>query len=128
MIDVPLFQKLERIQGDWEHIQSRLLALSAGASRAWLEIVYEGVGIIGDLRECLEAAISGTGLEILRVKNCRATARAMQDRAEETLDDLSVEDVFRRCLDARGVPEEEQPELLHAYRETLLSLHEDQAE
>lgn len=128
LIDVPVFQELERIAGDWERIAGRIKELSATGSRAWLEIVYEGAGIIGDLRECLEAAISGTGLEILRVKNCRATARAMQDRAEETLDDLSVEDVFRRCLDARGVPEEEQPELLHAYRETLLSLHEDQAE
>lgn len=128
LIDVPVFQELERIAGDWERIKGRIKELSAAGSRAWLEIVYEGAGIIGDLRECLEAAISGTGLEILRVKNCRATARAMQGRAEETLDDLSVEDVFRRCLDARGVPEEERPKLLHAYRETLLSLHEDQAE
>ncbi|MDO4768739.1 MAG: exonuclease SbcCD subunit D C-terminal domain-containing protein, partial [Pseudomonadota bacterium] len=104
LIDVPVFQELERIAGDWERIEGRIKELSAAGSRAWLEIVYEGAGIIGDLRERLEAAISGTGLEILRVKNCRATARAMQGRAEETLDDLSVEDVFRRCLDARGVP------------------------
>lgn len=128
LIDVPVFQELERIAGDWERIAGRIKELSAAGSRAWLEIVYEGAGIIGDLRERLEAAISGTGLEILRVKNCRATARAMQGRAEETLDDLSVEDVFRRCLDARGVPEEERPELLRTYREALLSLHEDQAE
>lgn len=128
LIDVPVFQELERIAGDWERIAGRIKELSAAGSRAWLEIVYEGAGIIGDLRERLEAAISGTGLEILRVKNCRATARAMQGRAEETLDDLSVEDVFRRCLDARGVPEEERPKLLRTYREALLSLHEDQAE
>lgn len=128
LIGVPVFQELERIAGDWERIEGRIKELSAAGSRAWLEIVYEGAGIIGDLRERLEAAISGTGLEILRVKNCRATARVMQGRAEETLDDLSVEDVFRRCLDARGVPEEERPKLLRAYRETLLSLHEDQAE
>lgn len=128
LIDVPVFQELERIAGDWERIEGRIKELSAAGSRAWLEIVYEGAGIIGDLRERLEAAISGTKIEILRVKNCRATARAMQGRAEETLDDLSVEDVFRRCLDARGVPEEERTELLRAYRETLLSLHENQAE
>jgi exonuclease SbcD len=41
------------------------------------------------------------------------------------LDDLSVNDVFERCLTAHEVPEDQRPELLRAYRETLSSLYEE---
>ena len=44
---------------------------------------------------------------------------------EETLDDLNVNDVFERCLAVHDVPEEQRPELLRAYQETVSSLYED---
>jgi len=126
LIDVPLFQKLERIQGDWEHIQSRLLALSAGASRAWLEIVYDGAELVGDLRERLETAIAGSQMAILRIKNKRIIDRVLeQSHEEEGLDDLNANEVFARCLAAHDVPAEQQPELLRAYQETVSSLLAD---
>lgn len=126
LIDVPLFQKLERIQGDWEHIQSRLLELSAGASRAWLEIVYDGAELVGDLRERLETAIAGSQMTILRIKNKRIIDRVLeQSHEEEGLDDLNANEVFARCLAAHDVPAEQQPELLRAYQETVSSLLAD---
>jgi exonuclease SbcD len=36
--------------------------------QGWLEVIYEGDEVIGDLRERLEAAVSGTQMEILRIK------------------------------------------------------------
>ena len=125
LIDVPCFQKLERVKGDWDGIAKRIRALSAADSRAWLEIVYEGVEVIGDLRERLEMAIAGTPLEILRVQNKRLIERVLgQFHAQETLDDLDAHAVFERCLSAHEVPEEQRPELQRAYRETLSSLYE----
>ncbi|SCZ86543.1 exonuclease SbcCD subunit D C-terminal domain-containing protein [Nitrosomonas mobilis] len=125
LIDVPVFQKLERVKGDWDSISSRLLELSA-TDKGWLEIIYNGIEVIGDLRERLEAAISGTQMEILRIKNNRIIDRVLgQIHAEETLDDLNVNDVFERCLAVHDVPEEQRPELHRAYQETLLSLYED---
>ena len=44
---------------------------------------------------------------------------------EETLDDLNVNDVFGRCLAVHEVPEEQRPELLRAYQETLSSLYDE---
>jgi len=126
LIDVPVFQKLERIKGDWDEISSRILELSATDSQAWLEVVYEGDEVIGDLRERLEAAISGTQMEILRIKNNRIIDRVLgQIHEEETLDDLNVNDVFERCLAVQDVPEDQRPELLRAYQETVTSLYED---
>ncbi|ABA57217.1 Exodeoxyribonuclease I subunit D [Nitrosococcus oceani ATCC 19707] len=130
LIDVPVFQKLERIKGDWGGISSRLLELSAmgppNGLRIWLEVIYEGDEVVGDLRERLEAAIAGTPMEILRIKNNRIIDRMLgQIHAEETLDDLNVNDVFERCLAIHEVPEDQRPELLRVYRETLSSLYED---
>ncbi|EIM62398.1 exonuclease SbcCD subunit D C-terminal domain-containing protein [Desulfobacter postgatei] len=130
LIDVPVFQRLERVKGDWDGISSRILELSAtddpNRSGAWLEVIYDGIEVIGDLRERLEAAISGTRMQILRIKNNRIIDRVLgQIHAEETLDDLNVNDVFERCLAVHEVPEEQRPELLRAYQETVSSLYED---
>ena len=125
-INVPVFQKLERINGDWDNISSRILELTAINSEAWIEVIYEGEEVITDLRERLDVAIAGTKMEILRVKNTRIIERAMKQFHEnETLDDLDVNDVFKRCLDAHEILEEQRPELLRAYQETLSSLYED---
>ncbi len=95
-------------------------------SQAWLEVVYTGDEVIGDLRERLDAAVSGTGMEILRVKNTRIIDRVLgKIHDEETLDDLSVDQVFERCLAVHEVPEEQLPELLRAYQEAVASLNED---
>ncbi len=126
LIDVPVFQRIERVKGDWDGISSRILELSATNSQGWLEVIYDGIEIIGDLRERLEAAISGTQMEILRIKNNRIIDRVLgQIHEEETLDDLNVNDVFERCLTVHDVPEDQRPELLRAYQETVSSLYED---
>ncbi len=126
LINVPIFQKLERVKGDWDGILNRILELSATDSLGWLEVIYDGTEVVGDLRERLEAAISGTQMEILRIKNNRIIDCVLgQIHEEETLDDLNVNDVFERCLAVHDVPEEQRPELLRAYQETVSSLSED---
>jgi exonuclease SbcD len=130
LIDVPVFQRLERVKGDWDGIRGRILELSATDNPSqpgvWLEVIYDGTEVMGDLRERLEAAISGTQMEILRIQNNRIIDRCLrQIHAEETLYDLHVNDVFERCLAVHGVPEEQRPELLRVYQETVSSLYED---
>ena len=125
-INVPVFQKLERIQGNWDDISRRIFELSAASSPAWLEITYEGAEVIGDLRERIEDAIEGTQLEVLRVKNNRIIERVLGHiDAEETLENMDANDVFERCLDVHDIPDDQRPELLLTYQETLSSIHED---
>ena len=126
LIGVPVFQELERVRGDWDDISGRIRELSEQGSASWLEVVYEGEVVLGDLRERLEGAVSGTGMEVLRIRNSRIVERVLeQDREGEALDDLSADDVFERCLAAHEVPGEQRPELVRAYREVLASLDGD---
>jgi DNA repair protein SbcD/Mre11 len=126
LIEVPIFKKLARIRGNWDKIESQIHELPASESQAWLEVIYDGDDLIGDLRERLDAAISGSGREILRVKNTRIIDRALQSIHDgETLDELNIHDVFERCLALHEVTEDQRPELLRAYQETIASLHDE---
>jgi len=126
LIHVPVFQQLARVKGDWTSISARLAELSASDEPLWLEIIYTGDEVMGDLRERLEAASAGTQMEILKVKNKRIIDRVLgQTQPAETLDDLNETEVFERLLTLRDVPEAQRPELLLTYREALTSLYED---
>ncbi len=126
LIPVPVFQKLERIQGDLTLILSRIRELVENDTQSWLEVIYEGdaaLGVIG-LRQSLDDAVSGTQLDILCIKNSKAMNRVLRRTCDqETLDDLNVKDVFVRCLAAYGVPQVQQPELIVAYDEIVHMLY-----
>ncbi|WCE94067.1 exonuclease SbcCD subunit D C-terminal domain-containing protein [Acidithiobacillus ferriphilus] len=128
ILPVPVFQRLERVKGDWPAISARILELSAIHPQAWLEVIYEGEEVISDLRDRLDKATANSDLEILRIKNNRIVDRVLgQIHDEEMLDDLSVDEVFARCLTAHQVPEDQRPELLRAYQETIASLQQNDA-
>ena len=92
----------------------------------WLEVIYEGQELVGDLRERVEQLVADSALEILRVKNARLTERLLGGfDARTTLDDLDPTDVFRRCLTQHEVPAEQLPALLQAYGEILSSVQEE---
>ncbi|MBN1613873.1 MAG: exonuclease SbcCD subunit D C-terminal domain-containing protein [Deltaproteobacteria bacterium] len=124
-IPVPSFRELKTLKGDWNAIAGAIEALKAAGSGAWLEVLYEGDEIAGDLRLRLDELAAGSGLEILTVRNSRILERVLSRMgAGETLDDLGAIDVFNRCLKAHEIPEEQRDELLNAYREIILSLNE----
>lgn len=126
LIDVPQFQMLRRIEGDWDNILTQIENLSRANSQCWLEVIYMGEEIIGDLRERLERVISNSQMEILRIKNNRVIDQVLrQIHEEETLEDLDVDDVFKRCLTSHDVPEDQRDELLQAYKEIVLALKEN---
>ncbi|MHB8830112.1 MAG: exonuclease SbcCD subunit D C-terminal domain-containing protein [Syntrophales bacterium] len=124
-IPTPRFQELRSLKGDWEAISRKLMDLKEKKSKAWLEIIYEGSATAADLQTRLEEAVGGTGMEILRVRNNRLLSQAMSGQTGAgTLDDLTPDEVFERCLEARNVSAERRPALLNAYREIVVSLDE----
>ncbi|WJJ93966.1 exonuclease SbcCD subunit D C-terminal domain-containing protein [Neopusillimonas aromaticivorans] len=124
LLPVPVFQALERVRGDWSTIDNRLQELAKTGSPVWLEIIYEGTDLVGDLRDQLDRAVADTSLEILRVKNNRIVDRmASMAAPEETLDDLSVDEVFERCLDAHDIPDDQRPALQQAYHQVVKSVN-----
>jgi exonuclease SbcD len=123
-IPAPRFRELKTLRGDWQTITGGIEAMRSKGGDGWLEIVYDGEEIVGNLRERLDEANKGTGMEILRVRNNQVLQSALGRMGkEESLDDLDVTEVFRRCLDSHDVPEEQRPELLRAYKEVIVSLN-----
>ena len=126
VIDVPVFQELEAVSGDWNAISGRIFELSAANSRAWLEVSYEGDEMVSDLRGRLEESMAGTRMELLRVRDNRVIRRVLRRMDnDEALEDMDEGDVFERCLDAHGVSEGERSELRHTYGEAVASLRDE---
>jgi len=127
-VDVPKFRQLERVSGDWGVISNRIAELIAVDSAVWLEILYQGTVVIGDLRERLDAVLDGSQVEVLRIKNNRIVERVMEQAShDESLDELDLNQVFERCLDQHAVSDEQRNILRDTYKETLASIHEDDA-
>lgn len=124
-IPVPVFQRLESLQGDWDQISAALVSLREEGVSIWLEVEYEGLEIIGDLRERIEDLTAGSSLEVLRIRDARLRALALTEgRSGETLEELDEMEVFRRCLTAHQVPDEQRLELEAAYGEILTAWRE----
>ena len=126
-IAIPVFRRLESIRGDLDAITARIRKLASENEAIWLEIIYEGAEVIGNLRERLENATESTLLDIIRVRNQRIIDRVLErTQPEETLYDLDIYEVFSRCLDVHDIPQEQRPTLTATYREAVFSLENDE--
>ncbi|MGJ8657686.1 MAG: exonuclease SbcCD subunit D C-terminal domain-containing protein [Akkermansiaceae bacterium] len=127
ILKIPTFQSLKRIKGDLESINHQISQLITEQSDAWLEIIYTGEAFQGDLKSEISAMIEGSALEVLKVENRTIRQRTMQAaNADETLDQLSVTEVFERCLTDHDVAQEERQELRQAYNQ-ITNLVESEA-
>jgi DNA repair protein SbcD/Mre11 len=120
-IDVPIFQRLERLTGDRQQLIAALQMHVANGEPLWVEIIYHSSEIVSDLREQLEAIVTGSAVEILTIKDPQRSARLLaQVEGVGTLDDLDPEQVFLNLLQQQAIASEQQPALIAAYREILL--------
>ncbi len=126
LIKVPRFQELVRIKGDLQIILQQIYELADAQQEIWLEVVYDGKEVTGNIREQLENAVEDSNIEVLRVKNNRIIDRVMsQIDDEESLDELNVFEVFEQCMTLNQIPQEQREELTAAYREIVRSLQEE---
>ncbi len=128
-VSLPSFQQLVTLRGDLSALSGQLEALQSKGSRAWVEIEYTGSAVVANLREQLFNVAAESDFEILRIRNNRVYDHALKKTTEqESLDDLSVNEVFERCLDQAGVPDEQCQELRHSMAEVVAALHEEDGE
>lgn len=128
-IPIPTFQKLAQIKGDWQTISRQISEWILLGESVWLEIIYQGDEVIGDLRERVQQLTEHSAVEVLRIKNHRITPTALSAYDAETLDDLDIYQVFQRCLESKNISENQQIELKQAYQEiarTLLEWEDDE--
>ena len=124
-LDVPVFQVLRRLEGDRPALAAGLAALGAEAPGAWVEAAYTGAEVLGDLRESLARLAGEAGLELLRLLDVRRRTDWLEARSPaEDLAALEPDEVFRRRLEAAGVPEADRAGLWAAYGEIMADLAE----
>lgn len=124
-LPVPVFQSIQTLKGDWQTIKTRLHSLKNAQQSIWLEVVYDGQEVVGDLSEKIAELIKDSRLEVLRIKNQQKRDQVMQSqRMDESLEELNPTQVFERCLIAHQVMEEQKPMLWSRYAEVLESLQE----
>lgn len=122
---VPTFQQLLTIKGDWENIANQLEQLKQQNESVWLEIIYDGQQIMGDLRDKILEKTKNSKLEVLKLKNQRIHQQTLKKTYEgEHLDELNEQQVFTKCLQAHQVLENEQQILWQKYHEILMLLQE----
>ncbi len=128
-IVVPCFQQLVSLRGDLPALLDGLVQLKAAASSAWLELHYEGQEVLPNLRAQLVAAVEDSALSILRIRNSRIYDFALQQAAEgESLDDLSITEVFERCLESGQLEENQRLTARGAFTEILATLTQEDSE
>ena len=124
-IEVPVFQRLEKLGGDLDYICKEIDKLKKEDESIWLEIDYSGKDVEIDLRDKIEKAVEGSKLEVRRIKNRSVFERVIKSsHKDETLEDLTPLDVFERCLDSFEVEDEDKDELRSAYMEIVSSINE----
>lgn len=128
LIPIPVFQILQRLEGDWAAIQAELMRLVQCSESIWVEIDYTDAQVIGDLRTRIDALVDGSLVEVLRVRN-QALVQQMLAPVQQTraLDELSPLEVFEHCLATHEVPETQWDELKHTYQEALAMVMAEQA-
>lgn len=124
---VPTFQSLASLRGDLASLLRSIHDLKSTDTPTWLELQYEGETIIANLREQLLAAVADSQLSILRIRNNRIFDYALQQSREaEALDELSVEEVFERCLEVHRIDADQRVLLRRTFAELSRSLEQQE--
>lgn len=118
-VEVPPFLALRTIEGDYDEILVKIDELTALDNRVLVEVRYGG-SRASEIYQELQEKVADSSVEILRLVNRSVTLDSLQAQEQgETLDDLRPIDVFRRCMDGSGTPEEERNDLEHCFFEIL---------
>lgn len=127
-LPVPRFQPLLSLRGSLKELDMQIKqAAEQGSAEqpVWLEVLVGSDDYLSDLQLRIAALCEGLPVEVLRIRRERGNASAsLQGQAKETLDELSVEDVFAQRLSSESLDETEQQRLLGLYQQVVSELRE----
>lgn len=128
---VPCFQPLASLRGTLGELGGAIAeaAIRGSAERpVWLEVQVVADDYLADLQTRLTGLCEGLPVEVLRIRRERGgLAATLRREAQETLDELSAEEVFEQRLAGEAL-EPPLPERLRGlYRQILDELREAEA-
>lgn len=127
---VPRFQPLLSLRGSLKELEAAIQE-AAKQGRAeqpvWLEVLVGTDDYLSDLQLRIAALCADLPVEVLRIRRERGAASAsLQGQAKETLDELSVDEVFAQRLSSETLEDADQVRLGELYRQVVRQLREDQ--
>ncbi len=125
-LPVPVFQPMASLRGSLKELAGAIAEQAAQGTPerpVWLEVQVSSDDYLSDLQSRINALCEGLPVEVLRIRRERGTASAsLASEARETLDELSVEDVFSRRLQQETLDGDDSRRLQDLYRQVLETL------
>ncbi len=124
-VDVPEFQKLCCVRGNLEGIAEKLKNLtdSDNQGKIWIEVQVDSDTWLPEIRNTIMELAEDIPVDILAIKNMRndAPRHLMQTERRETLQDLSLLDVFEKCLSTEDQMDEKDKQDLRQAFNTIVN-------
>ena len=122
-INIPEFQRLERVDGDLTGIFSQLQGLSTQNESIWVEVTYTGNDIVTDLQDRLTAFTNEhENIEIISVRNEPKRSAINIDKISHSLENTSPLEMLSLCFDENNTSEEQRKVFIPMYQEILHQL------
>jgi exonuclease SbcD len=123
-VDIPVFQKMESIEGDKGFIEERLMALKESGESVCVEIVYTGDLIFPKLSERAKELAANSNIEILKIQSRKHLNDVLtQTDTVKKLNEMGYMDVFNTLIEKKTIPEDQKKELINTYKEIVDIMH-----
>lgn len=129
-LPIPCFQPMAALSGDLQALQTSIDALDLAdlvqGQNYWLEVEVCDEEYLADLPQRLEQMIDGRAIEVLRTKRRRQFQPSLSASEGQSLNELSVYEVFDRRLAEESLDDALSGELKMLYRQLVSELHDEQ--
>lgn len=134
-IPVPVWQPMQSLSGSLSALESQLQqhfgaeSTDPGGPPVWLEVEVCGDDYLSDLQPRVQQLVDGLPVEVLRIRRQRSAGTVALERdSRETLQELSVREVFaRRLALEEALDEGAQARLTDAFESLLTQLQDEEA-
>lgn len=128
---IPRFQPMQVVKGSLKEIEAQLALIGADETTlpTWLDIEIASQAYLSDIQQRIQTLTAGLPVEVLLIRRSREQReRAIARQNNETLAELSVEEVFARRLAAENSEDDPQTaEISALFRQVLAGVRAGEA-
>ncbi|MBH1931032.1 exonuclease subunit SbcD [Serratia rubidaea] len=129
-LPVPLFQPMQLIKGDLAQIERQLQQFAdyQGELPVWLDIEVATQDYLSDIQRRIQALADNLPVEVVLLRRSKEQRRqAIEQQDKETLNELSVDEVFeRRLAQENELEEARRGRMRDMFRQTVNALQDEE--
>lgn len=130
LLEIPIIQPLQTLKGSLKEIEQHVSAWQGyqGENAVWLDIEVASQDYLADIQQRIEALTQNLPVEVVLLRRARKQKQGQNlVLANETLNELTVEEVFLRRLSEEALedPEREQ-RLIQLFQQSYDALRHEQ--